>query len=700
MARQLQDRLNEWGHRLFIGRHPEVALFRTILDADDSSIQVLYIFGPGGIGKSTLLNELSYHCRAAGIPSSHLDGRHVDAKPEPFLSALAQTLGPIDGSPIDALERESRRRVIFVDTYEELKALDDWVRVSFLPQLPENVILVLAGRDPPSPRWRVDPGLQSLMRSVPLRNLNPDESRDYLGLRLVPAKQFDPVLRFTHGHPLALALVADVCAQRPEIQFQPEAAVDVIQVLLDQLVQDVPTPAHRAAMQASSLVRALTEPLLADLLAAHEARDLFEWLRGLSFIESGPAGIRPHDLAREVLATDLRWRNPGRFAEIHQRARNYYLRHLYLTLGEEQQRLLMDYIFLHRNNPAVQPFFNWQASAGVLTHAMRAVDLPMLLQMVRRHEGADAMRIAVHWFERQPKGVIVFRHEGGAATGFMAMVALQRASADDRAVDPAVAAAHHALQQYPPLRPGDVATLVRFWMAGDSYQDVSLIQSLVFVNAVHHYLLEPGLAFTFFPCANPEFWSPVFAYADLMRLPEADFEIDGRHYGVYGHDWRGGSRSPMSWLALLAQREMSITPKAPAAAVLPLLVLSQPDFAAAVRDGLRHLLEPSALIGNPLLRSRIIIEATAGALENSARVTTLQTLLRQTVEELRASPRSARCYRALYHTYIAPAPTHEQAAELLDLPYSTYRRHLKEGIHRVTDLLWQREGGELSALSV
>jgi hypothetical protein len=31
------------------------------------------------------------------------------------------------------------------------------------------------------------------------------------------------------------------------------------------------------------------------------------------------------------------------------------------------------------------------------------------------------------------------------------------------------------------------------------------------------------------------------------------------------------------------------------------------------------------------------------------------------------------------------------AAERLDLPFSTYRRHLKTGIARVTELLWQHE---------
>jgi len=40
-----------------------------------------------------------------------------------------------------------------------------------------------------------------------------------------------------------------------------------------------------------------------------------------------------------------------------------------------------------------------------------------------------------------------------------------------------------------------------------------------------------------------------------------------------------------------------------------------------------------------------------------------------------------------------PAATQELAAELLDLPFSTYRRHLKEGIENLVDTLWSRELG-------
>ena len=120
--------------------------------------------------------------------------------------------------------------------------------------------------------------------------------------------------------------------------------------------------------------------------------------------------------------------------------------------------------------------------------------------------------------------------------------------------DPAAHATWRYLQAHAPLRPGERATLFRFWMAADTYQAVSPVQSQVFIQAVNHYLTTPGLAYTFFPCAEADFWAPVLAYADLARLTEADFEVGGRRYGVYGHDWR--AVPPAAWLTLLGEREV------------------------------------------------------------------------------------------------------------------------------------------------
>jgi len=50
--------------------------------------------------------------------------------------------------------------------------------------------------------------------------------------------------------------------------------------------------------------------------------------------------------------------------------------------------------------------------------------------------------------------------------------------------------------------------------------------------------------------------------------------------------------------------------------------------------------------------------------------------------------------RAQLQTFITPAPTQERAAEIADVPFSTYRRHLRAGIDQVVQILWQSEIGK------
>jgi hypothetical protein len=695
MTTRLADRLQAVRRQRFVGRAAELGLLQSALGADELPYQVVFVHGPGGVGKTTLLSEFISLAEQARVPVLHLDARAVEPAPEAFLSAAKTALGlPPDANVPEHLASGGGRVVILLDTYESLVTLDDWLRNTFLPELTENTLVVLAGRDPPSAGWLADPGWQPLMRTLALRNLNPEESRAYLAKRRVPSDEHAKVLAFTHGHPLALSLVADVLDQRPGQSFQPEAAPDVVKTLLEQFVQKVPGPAHRAALEACAQVRLTNEALLGEMLAFPDVRELFDWLRGLSFIESRPEGLFPHDLAREALAADLRWRNPDWYAELHKRARAFYTSHLSQARDPRAaQRVLLDYVFLHRDNPMVRPFFEWQSTgAGVLADTARPGDRASVVAAVRLHEGVESARLAEHWFDRS-SGWLILRAADGQPAGFVAMLGLQDAAAVDLAADPGAAAAWRYLQTRNPLRPGEIATHFRFWMAPDCYQQVSPVQSLIFVNMVRHYLTTPGLAFTFLPCAEPDFWAPIFAYADLARLPEADFEVGGRRYGVYGHDWR--ALPPMAWLGLLAEREISAGPQAvPAAAVSePLVVLSQDDFIAAVRDALRDYSRPDLLRRSPLLRSRMLMERVGGQAPNTARANALLALIREAAEALQAAPREAKLYRALQFTYFQPLATQELAAEALDLPFSTYRRHLKAGITRIADMLWQKEIG-------
>jgi hypothetical protein len=679
----LAEHLRTARRRRFVGRSQECALFQTALRSPELPFYVLYVFGPGGVGKTSLLQEFIHLSEQAEIPALYLDARNIEPTSESFGRAW-QEVQPSQPT-------SNPRQVLLLDTYECMAPLDDWLRDEFIPCLPEQTLVVLAGRYRPSTVWRTDPGWQDLVRILPLRNLNPEESRTYLS-HTIPQTQHQAVLDFTHGYPLALSLIVDVFAQtEQDLKFQPEAVSDVVKVLLERLIQEVPSPTHRRALEACALIRLTTETVLARMLDLPDVHELFEWLRGLSFIEYGTRGIFPHDLAREVLIADVRWRNPDRYAELHQRARNYYTTRLQETQGPEQHAVLFDYIFLHRDNPAVRPRFTWQEHSSLSTDAMQPEDQGPLVKMVAQQEGEASAQLATYWFKRQPEGVLVFRNAQQELAGFVFKMALHRTTAEDWETDPAARAAWNYLQQAP-LRSGEGATLFRFWMAADTYQEVSPTQSLIFISFVQHHRLTP-VAYTFFACANPDFWAAIFAYADLTRLPEADFEIGGHLYGVYGHDWR--VMPPKEWQALLAQREIAASAQAitPSTANTPPLVLSQPDFMEAVQEILRCFTRPDVLHNHPLLQSRLVLERVGPRANKTERISALQSLVQEAAESLQTSPREAKGYRAVYHTYLRPVPTQEQAAELLDIPFSSFRRHLKTGMTRIAEILWHQEIG-------
>lgn len=118
-----------------------------------------------------------------------------------------------------------------------------------------------------------------------------------------------------------------------------------------------------------------------------------------------------------------------------------------------------------------------------------------------------------------------------------------------------------------------------------------------------------------------------------------------------------------------------------------LLVLSESEFADAVRHALRDLTRPDVLAGSPLVRSRLIHTRAQGAPASD----TLARVVLEAAAQLRAHPKDEKLYRALDRTFLRPAPTQERAAEILDLPFSTYRRHLAQGIERIVADLWNQE---------
>lgn len=678
------------GHRQrFCGREAELALFRSALAGEGAAFSVLYVHGLGGVGKSALLREYAAFARERGTTPVCLDGRMIDPSPAGFLLALRDALGlSASESPIDRLLAFDRL-VLILDGCELLAPIDGWLRDTLLPQLAARALIVIAGRTPPSPDWTADLGWGSLVHVLPLRNLSDDESRTLLTLRQVPGAQQPAVLAFTHGHPLALVLVADVMAAAgPEAPFSPDRAPNVVRTLVERMAAHAPSPQHRRALELCAHVRVTSEPLLAAAIDGGDAHGLFEWLRGLSFMEQGPEGLFPHDVAREALDADFRWRDPDGYREMHARVWRYLRERLRTSSGRAQQRAFFDKLFLHRFNPIGARYHEYGTLGSIFAEPPAAEDHAAILDAVRRYEGEDSARIAAHWLRRQPQAFQIIRGVDGGLLGLAAGLWLHECGPEDAAADPAVAAALQHARQHGPVRAGEESLHHRFHVACDGYQQISPTINLLATMVSVAPARRPRLAWSFVTFSEADPWRPIMSYIGFQHAPGAAFAVGGHEYAVFAHDWRV---EPFDvWWEKEIDRSLAPEPDREAAdvpAAAPLLVLAEADFAAAVRQALRDYAHPQALAASPLLRSRVLQDA-AGP---SPAAANLQALLREAVARLEASERDVKFHRALWHTFIEPAPSQERCAERLGLPFSTYRYQLARGTDLVIARLWQRE---------
>jgi AAA ATPase domain len=670
--------------RRFVGRSGEVELLRRalhVLSADGDatepySFRVLFLHGPGGVGKSTLIDVLAGVAETEGAGVVRIDARLVPPTRDGILDALGDRLGGCD------------RPVLFVDTFELLQPLEDWVRDELLLSLPQDALVVIAGRHPPGSRWLADPAWRDLLRVVSLRNLTPDDTRAYLAVEGIPPQLHDRFQILSHGHPLTLSLLVDAVRRRGVTAVSASLldVPDLVGTLLAHIVDAAPSPLHRSALEAAAYVRFTTEDLLRAVLDAGDvAGELFGWLRGLPFVEEGPYGLYPHDLVRDLLDADLRWRDRHGYTELHRRIRAEVVAVAERAGDADRLQRVADLMFLARTHPPMARYFErFDMSVDRIDHVQPS-DREVILAMTRRHQGAEQAELVEYWLRRQPGGFRVFRGPGRDVAGYAGRLALHEATAADLDRDPGARAMWAYAERHGPPRPGERVLASRFFVDAEYGHGPSASLGLMTVWFVEDVVGQQRWAWDFIGTYEDEHvWAPVMDYIDFGRAREADYEIGRHRYAVFAHDWRrAGLRE---WLDRTADRELGLS-TAPPHPHASEVVLSQPEFAAAVRAALRDLHTPDALARNPLLRSRLVRDRACGGEALAA----LHFLIVEAAEMLRANPRERGLFDVVNRTFLRPAPTQEQAAEMLHLSFSTYRRHRNRAVDRIVEWLWRRE---------
>ncbi|MEV4019950.1 ATP-binding protein [Nonomuraea angiospora] len=637
----------------FVGREEELAVFNAALYGGGCS--VLYVHGPGGIGKSALLRRFAHEAAVAGRPVSMVDARML----EPAASEAELVLCDADA-------------VLLVDDFERIQGLEGWLRERFLPRLPMGALVVIAGRNPPDMRWQADPGWAGALEVLPLRDLRAGDAQALMDSAGVPAELREPLLAFAGGHPLALLLGAAVAVKDGGAGRRGTPHQDVVATLLDQLVGELPSAAHRQALEICAHAYMTTEDLLRAVLP-EDAGMLFRWLRRLPFVESSSRGLFPHDVVREVLEADLRWRDPEGYAVMHDRIHAHLADRVRTASDADVPGAVGALLYLHRDNRAPAGSHGRHDEGEFQEEPLREEDLKTLLRVATVAGDTAAAGCAAFWAERQPEAFRLYRRtETGEPVAFSAWLRLAELDEEELTADPVVAMAWAHARATTPLRAGEHLAVSRLW-ALPPYRGNSPVMDLIRWRVIGNCLRSERMAWSYIETQQ---LGRHYGMRDISERPRPGDDA----YTLFVHDWR--AVPARAWL----ERLVAGPTGGPSAATAKLAVLSQAEFAEAVRKALRQLPRLDALAASPLTRTRLIAERAG---QNPAAA--LGDLLRQAIDDLREDPRSVKLHRALSVTFLRGTPTQELAAERLGLPFTTYRRHLAAGIERVCADLWHRE---------
>lgn len=681
----LGERVAHRRRRLFVGRSAEIELFRAALHADDPPFSVLFLHGRGGIGKSSLLDRLADCATEAGAAVVRTDGVSLGAASDAFAPVVAEIQAARPADP--AGDPAARRVVLVVDALDRAQRLEERVREELIAALPPDGMAVVAGRSSPGDGWS-DPAWRELLRSVALRGLDACASRELLLRNGVGRAAVDDLVALAHGHPLALCLLADVVRGQGATGLRADGLLgaDLVTVLLRRFLDAVPEPRHRRALEVCALAWVTTEPLLRYALEVDDAHDAFRWLCGLSFVDACPDGLRPHDLARDVLDLDLRWRNPEEYRRVFRRVRRHVHRSFDSPDPRERARALFDVKFIFRNLPGVLSPVDW-ASWG-LQHPEPATpdDRAAILRLLDGFEGAESASLARHWLDRQPEAFVVLRDRERGLRGFLGLLDLTKATAAEIAADPVAAAAWRHATSTAPVRPDEIVTQTRFVVDRERHQQPSPTLNTTPVVTLQRYLQMRSLAFDYLTLAEPDAWDEYFALAGLPRVAGADVVVGGRRFGLFCHDFRAVPVASMieSWEERVLAQDFSRPAPGPPAPLVP----SKAEFADEVRQAMRDLRRLDLLARSALQRTRLLHERAAPEVADGRWVARVLTAAAAT---LRDDPRDDKLWQAVRRTYLEPAGTQESAAASLGLPFSTYRRHLSRGMARIVDWCWERE---------
>jgi hypothetical protein len=548
---RVRDLLDRQVAGTFVGRAEELCWLHDIL-ADDGPV-VVYLHGIAGIGKSRLLSAFVQAARAEGVTVVRLDCRGIEPTEAGLLSELAAASGGAIGSAEEIAARLGRvgaKVIVALDTYEVFRLMDTWLRQAFLPIVPDNVRFILCGREAPVTAWLSHPGWHGLFKSICLESLEQRDASELLSRAGIATEDAKYLAGICHGHPLALTLAASV-RRTEQIALTVDMAQRVVEELSRLFLADIIDPQTRRTLEAASVVRRVTLPILSALLPDASPQDAQERIRALPFVHPDRDGLHIHDAVREAIAATLRADNPQQYHSYRRSAYRYFMTDLRGAPASDLWRYTADVLYL-LENPVVREAFFPSSRQEYAVEPARIEDGPSILDIIDRHEDSATACYLKRWWSEAPATFAVARDRNASVAGFYCVFDPASVPARLCGEDPVTRAWLNHLDGQP-LPRQQRALFLRRWLSAQDGETPSPVQAACWVDVKRKYLeIRPHLRRVYLAVRDLQPYAAAAEKLGFRVLAEAGG--DGYHSAMLDF----GPSSVDGWLARLVAAELGV----------------------------------------------------------------------------------------------------------------------------------------------
>jgi hypothetical protein len=635
----LADHLTAIGIRRFVGRELELGRLSELLEVD-SPVRIGYVYGPGGIGKSSLLTAFGRLAAAAGVTVKRIDCRRLDPAP----STLERAIGDL-GSASPTL--------LAIDSFERTGRLAAHLRERVLPSLPAETRLLIASREPPEAGWRRD-GWGPAIREVRLGPLSEPEAWALLDLEGIEQPDLaERLLAWSRGEPLAIALAAE--ALRGDPGLDPDR-LDSDRTIAEALVRHIGDGDETdRALVLASVARSVDARLLEELLGT-DGEAAYDHVSELSFSEPYGSRITLHERMRTAIKAVAKSQDPG--GERLTRAR--VAEHLERRIRAGEPELIAELTALIED-PAVK----WGVDGSEIhrADAVRPGDLERAAELAGEQR-TELWPWVERFFEEAPDHVVVAREETGRMSGFaIAVTPDNRPSWADQ--DPWLGPWLAHATASPDGREAILWRDTFVFDRDDTPAGSSVVALLNAAATAASGLVNPRY---FYGPVDPADQSAVALSRSIGAEHLRELDLTHTLGTIECHRLDHGPDGMLATVRSLIGRDAGmVRPSGP----------DRAEVETALKDALRHFHNPAALAQSPLARGEAsqraagLRRAIEDALEHAFGDSRREVLLRETIRR----------------GYLDPNGGHDAAAHSLHLSRATYFRRLREATDRLVDYL-------------